>query len=258
MSESIVTRADGTRLVTRDTDGAKWIEKDKDNGVVERTYIAAPLRNAAGLGSAVVSGTASPPRATPTTTTKPKRKQSRRVPIRSMDGPPCDVEVLLGDGVIESICRGLCYTTGADGKEAGGWLAGFGVENTVAVLSASSPNDTDPRTATSVSLNDQPAKNYDKMRQSGDTRACIGVYHSHPNGDPTPSQQDFKSWESCLEHANRNDDWQPYTVGIIAVPDERSEYGRWASPSLYAWVTRYEHGGYVTQPATIKRLSDPR
>ena len=51
--------------------------------------------------------------------------------------------------------------------------------------------------------------------------------------------QDFKSWESCLESANR-DDYQPYAVGIVAVPDER---GLWACPELFAWVCRYENGG---------------
>ena len=106
-----------------------------------------------------------------------------------MDGPACGVEVLLAaDDVIEGICRGLCWTTGADSKEAGGWLAGFGVENTVAVLSASTPNENDPRTEHSVSINEEPARVFEKLRESGDTRRCIGVFHSHPAGDPTPSQ----------------------------------------------------------------------
>jgi proteasome lid subunit RPN8/RPN11 len=235
--------------VIREAGDAKWIERDLGDGVVERTYINSPARYSSAVGTCRVVGDG--PTAPRVSAAPAKPKKSRRVPIRSMDGPACDVEVTLSDSVIESICRSVMWTTGVDGLEAGGFLAGIGLDKTLAVFDASGCNVKSKRGQYSLLLDLEDAEVIDKLRRSGDDLALVGNYHAHPTGDPSPSQTDFVSWEATHEYANMGGDWQPYTVGIIATPGEN---GRWASPTLHAWVTRDEGDRYVTRPARIQRI----
>ena len=149
---------------------------------------------------------------------------------------------------MEWAIRDLTHTTmwaTRDGTvEAGNWLLGLATPSTVLITGASPA--TAKQTANNVHLDNRPANDALKLRDSGSDIALVGDAHYHPGGSPRPSTNDFKGWERGFTTINKGD-YQPTYVGLIAT-------GRPASPTFHAWAVRRVDGQLVTKPALVRGL----
>jgi Prokaryotic homologs of the JAB domain len=246
----------GERIVT-DKNGGRWREVDTGPHRVERTWIggSSAIREGynGGADAVRIIGASSPssPRTTRPSSAPSKPKPADKPPIRRWRAADlCDVEVLLGSEALDQIRRTTLWLSGQDHLEAGGWLAGIGLDRTIAVFDATS--DTVKRSAHSVTLDVKGLNQLTKLRESGGDLAPVGCYHIHPRGSSwRPSDQDYRAWEGGHEWNNLTD-WQPYYLGLIVTPDERGSY---ANPQISAFVTRREDGRYVTEPARIRAVA---
>jgi proteasome lid subunit RPN8/RPN11 len=76
-----------------------------------------------------------------------------------------------------------------------------------------------------------------------------GIWHSHPNGDATPSPTDLDTWADALRYVSDRRGSSLY-LGIIATP--RRQRGHWNFPHLTAYVIRRdERDGYICEPAAV-------
>lgn len=233
---------------------ATWREVDKGGGVVERTYVDAPIRFGAQVSSTMQlagSGPVTYP-ASAISTPKSKPERSEPTPIRRYKASYAwpDLTVLVSQGVIDHIRHTVTWTSGYDGLEQGGWLVGAAIDRGVAVTKAST--DSKDRTTSSVKLSADGWKHLDRIRQAGVNFGPIGDWHAHPTFENwRPSQNDFAGWERVHRAVNIGEHHHG-SVGIIATPDER---GSFAYPVLTAFVTCRVKGRLETRPAPIEMLS---
>ena len=103
---------------------------------------------------------------------------------------------------MEWAIRDLTHTTmwaTRDGTvEAGDWLLGLATPSTVLITGASPA--TAKQTANNVHLDNRPANDALKLRDSGSDIALVGDAHYHPGGSPRPSTNDFKRVGARIHH----------------------------------------------------------
>lgn len=120
-----------------------WRERDKGNGMVERTYVDSPVRYGAQVG-----GTAAAYSATPVSAPKPAPKTKKAPePIRCWSAKDAwiDLDVLVTEEAAGAIGQGVFWGTGQDNRESGGWLAGVSTDRTLLIAHATSRNPRDKR-----------------------------------------------------------------------------------------------------------------
>ena len=86
----------------------------------------------------------------------------------------------------------------------------------------------------------------------------VGDYHSHPEGDGVPSPADLRAWMRSIEMLVSDDPPSAWLLGDEITRDcwagiivTRSAGGSWMYPQLHAWITRWEHAGFICEPATL-------
>lgn len=84
-------------------------------------------------------------------------------------------------------------------KEAGGEVYAIDPDDAhgLIVTTATGPNKTDHRTRRSYNLDIEAAK-HDRERQFALGRHAVGLWHTHPEAFPYPSDQDFQTTEEYL------------------------------------------------------------
>lgn len=79
--------------------------------------------------------------------------------------------------------------------------------------------------------------------------AEVGMWHTHPRGDATPSPDDLQTLADSLRYVSDRRGSGVY-LGLIATP---GRHGSWHFPRLAAYVVRRgERNNYVCQPALVK------
>jgi proteasome lid subunit RPN8/RPN11 len=72
----------------------------------------------------------------------------------------------------------------------------------------------------------------------------LGCWHSHPNGEATPSTADMDAWAQYLWARDRQCVFE--YLSIIVTPGSGG-----LAPEFHGWVTHGQRGRYVCQPAAL-------
>jgi proteasome lid subunit RPN8/RPN11 len=149
------------------------------------------------------------------------------------------------------------WMTRSDGREVEGFLFGDRPGRGEPVLRLSHATETGEaavRTSTSLLLDNGRWKAAESWVRANEWDECqaVGIWHTHPEDDGTPSDADLRGFLGLLDWNEEHRRTLPFTVGLIL---SRDRQGSWGSPEIAAWVTRRE--GYarqpVTEPATVRR-----
>ncbi len=245
---TVTPNKDGSRTVTREGDGARWIERDLGPNRVERVYLHSPSRISYSQSASV---TVTDDR-TPKKHTKRSghstiaRASGRYSPIRTCSGTPTrPTEIVISRKAYSDISGAFMWTTARDGLEAGVFLRGVALGDQV-VISSATRNETVRRSARQAEFDLNAAKSIELFTRWGVGHPEVGIAHTHTDRDWMPSEADFTAWESGFR-ATSTEDWLDLYAGLIITASERG----WSRPEFFGWTTRKENGRLVTEPADV-------
>ncbi|WP_280182160.1 Mov34/MPN/PAD-1 family protein [Nocardia farcinica] len=134
-----------------------------------------------------------------------------------------------------------------DGNETGGILLGTELPEQITITTAGTPGPNARRTPRSFHRDLHHAQALAQHAWDTDRGQWIGEWHTHPGGDPTPSQTDLTSYQSHLHDPDLHFD---QFIAIIAVPSASSPL------RLQTWIITHtqaipaqliETGTHITQ-----------
>jgi integrative and conjugative element protein (TIGR02256 family) len=133
-----------------------------------------------------------------------------------------------------------------DGRETGGILLGRGPgrHGTVRVEQAGDPGPNAQRRPDFFLRDLEHAQQLAAAAWEARRAVWVGEWHTHPAGDPRPSQRDMRTYAGLLSAAELAFE---VVVSIIVMPD--AELG-WERPALATWI-------FTADPTTPLPRTDP-
>jgi hypothetical protein len=232
-------------VFTNPRSGAVWTERTIGDGHVERTYIDAPMRFGAQVGSTAELSPAVPAVvATPAPTTK--AKPAKLEPVRRGTGGGT-IEVRMSPAVVAKIRRSIIWDVDpADVREIGGWLIGTWTGEKVEIVDATT--SAAKRKASSMTLDTVDWDMQLLKAEWGRGFGPIGCWHTHEL-DTGPSPQDFRSFENAWTHIReREGRFEPYTANLIVALQNGSR----TKLDAVVYVTTQDNGRMVTEPGRLE------
>jgi proteasome lid subunit RPN8/RPN11 len=131
---------------------------------------------------------------------------------------------------------------GFDGLETGGALLGLrAADGSLEITDASGPGGSE-RGLHFIRHELAAFERYAGARTHTGAR-LLGSWHTHPDGDPAPSETDLKAWAAALDNYVQGGE----SVGMIVTESPGSPYMR-----VHCWTTTVRGGETITEPAHVE------
>jgi hypothetical protein len=198
---------------------------------------------------------------TRSTAVAPKALARDQVELRASARSPISIELHEGARrVIVNEVLDWASDYEGESRESGGFLFGRRSTDGLELTFAAYAGESTERGKGRLRLDVGKARSVEAVLHRQHTREHLaGNYHSHDTADDgTPSSVDLENWAASLSALVRDGKPPSWLLGNEIALDcwtgiivTRSAGGSWTYPQLHAWVTRWEHAGFICEPAAL-------